>query len=121
MSRRSVLMDSLDLWISDHDYAFVFNALSFMFADVLKNYACQKITKHLDENVGFLVQGLNAALVACAPHLSRLGFSLPVPEARVVDDAADIVEAMHKESEEAFRAEQAVASAAPAPRAKVYA
>jgi len=79
MSSRSVFMENLELVISDNNYAVLVNALTFLFADVLKHYACQKIAQRIDEHMGVLIDGLNAALTACAPYLVKLGFQLPEP------------------------------------------
>jgi len=79
MSSRSVLMDNLELWVGETNYAVIVNALSFLFADVLKNYACETIANHLDEHVGTLIGALNSVLSTCAPYLERLGFTLPAP------------------------------------------
>lgn len=78
MSSRSVVMDNLDLWISESYASVMINTLSYLFADVLKEYACQKIMEHLDEHLGPMIAGLNAVLAACAPHLARLGFDILV-------------------------------------------
>ncbi|CAE8641977.1 unnamed protein product, partial [Polarella glacialis] len=80
MSSRSVHMDHLELWVGETNYAVVVNALSFLFADVLKSYACQKIADQLDEQMEVLVASLNSALVTCAPLLNRLGLDLLPPD-----------------------------------------
>jgi len=77
MSSRSILMDSLELTVGETSYSMIVNALTFLFADVLKNYACEKIAERLDEHMGFLIEGLNTVLVACTPYLEKLGFQLP--------------------------------------------
>eukprot|EP00435_Cladocopium_sp_Y103_P026933 s1545_g6.t1 len=68
---------SLDLWVHQTDWSVstIVNALTFLFADVLKRYACEKIANKLDEHMSVLVEGLNSSLVSCAPLLKRLGFS----------------------------------------------
>jgi len=81
MSSRSVLMDSLELWVCETNYAVVVNALSFLFADVLKGYACQKIAKQLDEHVETLITALNSVLTTCAPLLEKLGFTMDLESA----------------------------------------
>jgi len=77
LSNRSVLMDSLELWFGETNYAVILNTLSFLFADILKGYACQKILKHLDEHMGVFVTALNTVFVTCAPLLERIGMPLP--------------------------------------------
>jgi len=77
MSSRSVYMDNLELWVGQTNYAAIINALSFLFTDVLKGYACRKIASHLDEHVGTLVSALNSLLVKCAPLLEKIGLALP--------------------------------------------
>jgi len=73
MSSRSVLMDSLELWVENSNYAVIVNALSFLFADVLKEYACQKIGSYLDDHMGTLIGALNSAIITCLPLLAKLG------------------------------------------------
>ncbi|CAL1172728.1 unnamed protein product, partial [Cladocopium goreaui] len=77
MCSRKIEMASLDLWVHQTDWSLstIVNALTFLFADVLKRYACEKIASKLDEHMGVLVEGLNSSLVSCAPLLKRLGFS----------------------------------------------
>lgn len=77
MCSRKIEMASLDLWVHQTDWSVstIVNALTFLFADVLKRYACEKIASKLDEHMGVLVEGLNSSLVSCAPLLKRLGFS----------------------------------------------
>jgi len=77
MSSRSVHMENLELWVGQSNYAAIVNALSFLFADVLKGYACRKIASHLDEHVGTLVGTLNDLFVNCAPMLAKVGVALP--------------------------------------------
>lgn len=77
MCSRKIEMASLDLRVHQTDWSVstIVNALTFLFADVLKRYACEKIASKLDEHMGVLVEGLNSSLVSCAPLLKRLGFS----------------------------------------------
>jgi len=77
MSSRKIQMESLELWVLETDWSVsaVVNALTYLFADVLKTYACEKIASKLDEHMGVLVEGLNHCLVSCAPLLDRLGLS----------------------------------------------
>merc|ERR1712039_213541 len=77
MSSRSVVMESLDLIVSETKYEKIINALCFLFTDVLKGYACEKIVSQLDEHMGALVGALNAVLSACAPWLKKIGITLP--------------------------------------------
>lgn len=88
VSSRAVHMEHLELWISETNYAIVVNALSFLFADVLKSYACGKIQEHLDENMSILIEGLNTAMQTMAPLLKRMGFAIALPEAapKAIDD-----------------------------------
>jgi len=80
MNGRYVQMESLDLSITDSSYTLLVNALSFLFADLLKGYASRKIAKHLDEHVGTLINVLNNVIITCYPVLEKLGWSLPALE-----------------------------------------
>ncbi|CAK0911839.1 unnamed protein product, partial [Prorocentrum cordatum] len=76
--------------VDETGYAVIVNTLSWLFADVLRAYACRKIASHLDSHMGTLVGALNSLLATCGPMLARLGISLPaVPEA---ETEASIVE-----------------------------
>merc|ERR1712194_675956 len=77
MSSRSVVMESLDLWVSETKYDKIVNALCFLFTDVLKGYACEKMVSQLDEHMGALVGALNAVLATCTPWLKKIGIRLP--------------------------------------------
>jgi len=76
MSSREVHMESLELWVGETNYAMIINALSFLFADALKSYACERLAKHLDEHMGPLIDGLNSMLAQCLPFLEKLGYKL---------------------------------------------
>lgn len=80
LSSRSVHMENLELWVRETSYAMVVNALSFLFADVLKSYACQKITSQLDEHTAVLIDGINHIFATCTPLLSHLGISDPLQQ-----------------------------------------
>eukprot|EP00439_Symbiodinium_sp_Y106_P010574 s3783_g1.t1 len=112
MTSRSIQMESLNLWVHetearqevsdppapdatpDWGVSAMVNALTYLFADVLKSYACEKIASKLDEHMdpltlgrsrAFLlptvvnacseIESLNHYLVACKPLLERLGLA----------------------------------------------
>merc|ERR1719453_785446 len=58
----------------------IINALSFIFADVLKGYAIKKIGEHLDEHMTTLTDAINTVIQTCVPVLEKLGWSLPTLE-----------------------------------------
>merc|ERR1711933_209174 len=74
MSDRIIVMRDCTLEISESYASYLINALSYIFADVLKEYACRKILEHLDENIGPLIANLNLVLGACVPQMAKLGF-----------------------------------------------
>jgi len=76
MSSRSVAMEELDITIADSSFAPIVNALTYIFAEQLKVYVCEKIADRLDGLFGSGVQGLNSLLVTCAPLLRQLGWEL---------------------------------------------
>lgn len=80
MSTPQVHMESLELWVGETNYAVIINALSYLFADVLKDYACVKLGKHLEDPMGPLVDALNSMLTQCLPFLMKLGYTLPAGE-----------------------------------------
>lgn len=77
MTSRSIQMESLNLWVHETDWGVsaMVNALTYLFADVLKSYACEKIASKLDEHMDPLIESLNHYLVACKPLLERLGLA----------------------------------------------
>jgi hypothetical protein len=108
MSSRSVEMDSLELVVGETNYAVIVNALSWLFADMLKGYARNKIVSHLDEHVGTLVGALNSLLANCMPLLAKLGITLPssTDTGALVDlDAVEAVEDASAAAESASMAE----------------
>merc|ERR1711920_311806 len=87
ISSRKVLMETLELCVRDSSYSVIVNALSYIFGDVLKEYACAKVTKQLDKHTGKLVETLNQMLETSAPLLARLGWELPVQQQRPLPSA----------------------------------
>jgi len=77
MSSRTVHMEQLELWVQNTGFAAIINTLSFLFADVLKGYASQKIATQLDEHMDSLITTLNTVITTCSPMLMKLGWSLP--------------------------------------------
>ncbi|OLQ10501.1 hypothetical protein AK812_SmicGene5702 [Symbiodinium microadriaticum] len=77
MTSRSIQMEGLHLWVHETDWGVsaMVNALTYIFADVLKSYACEKIASKLDEHMDPLIESLNHSLVACKPLLERLGLA----------------------------------------------
>lgn len=80
MCSRSVHMEHLELWVQNTGLSVVINALTFLFADLLKGYASQKIAKHLDEHMGTLITALNTVIRSCTPVLMKLGWKPPLME-----------------------------------------
>lgn len=78
VSSRAVHMESMELCVRESNYAMIVNALSYLFANVLKDYACEKVSKQLDKHTDALVEALNGLLGQAAPLLARLGWQLPV-------------------------------------------
>merc|ERR1712032_512232 len=93
MSSRSVHMENLELWVGETNYAVIINALSFLFADTLKGYACRKICSRLDDHMEVLINTINSTLETCTPLLAKIGWELPAatPAVTEADDAADQV------------------------------
>merc|ERR1711990_278395 len=58
VSNRAVVMETLDLEVKKSGYSMVVNALAYLFSDLLKEYACKKIAKHLDTHTGTLIETL---------------------------------------------------------------
>eukprot|EP00746_Dinoflagellata_sp_MGD_P143948 gnl/MRDRNA2_/MRDRNA2_76707_c0_seq1.p1 gnl/MRDRNA2_/MRDRNA2_76707_c0~~gnl/MRDRNA2_/MRDRNA2_76707_c0_seq1.p1 ORF type:complete len:1003 (+),score=246.79 gnl/MRDRNA2_/MRDRNA2_76707_c0_seq1:27-3011(+) len=83
LSSRSVEMQSLELWFEKTSYAVkgadvlatIINTLTYLFADVLKVHACDKVKGMLDKHTETLATSLNGFLQTCAPLLKRLGWS----------------------------------------------
>ena len=78
------------------------NALSYLFADRLKTYACGKIASKLDEHMDVVIQSLNQCLMSClstisasvemcrgSPVLHRLGFQQLLPQKADLPAAVD--------------------------------
>jgi len=86
MSSRSVHMENLELWVGESNYSVIVNALSFLFADMLKDYACEKIISQLDEHTGVLITTLNTTIGTCMPLLKKLGWEIQLEAGA---DAAD--------------------------------
>merc|ERR1712118_418242 len=79
-----------ELCLRESTYSVIVNALSYIFGDVLKDYACAKATKQLDKHTGKLVETLNQMLETSAPLLARLGWQLPAQQPRQLPSAASI-------------------------------
>eukprot|EP00927_Polykrikos_kofoidii_P042543 TRINITY_DN36548_c0_g1_i1.p1 TRINITY_DN36548_c0_g1~~TRINITY_DN36548_c0_g1_i1.p1 ORF type:complete len:1139 (-),score=233.74 TRINITY_DN36548_c0_g1_i1:121-3513(-) len=81
LRRREVSMQNLELSIRQSSYSPIVNALTFIFADFLKDYACEKIERMLDKHTGTLMQALNGVIATSAPTFARFGLQLPTSHA----------------------------------------
>lgn len=92
LSDRSVHMETLQLRVGESNYAAIINTLTYLFANVLKDYASRKIAAQLDEHVGSLVGALNSVLANCSPLLAKVGIVLPGINGDVLGGTAQIEE-----------------------------
>jgi len=90
VSSRTVGMEILELNVHKSNYALIVNALTFLFADVLKDYACAKVAKHLDGHTDTLIEALNNLLDTGAPMLAKMGWQLPTSPPSAAEAAAAI-------------------------------
>mmetsp|Transcript_35996 Transcript_35996/g.84368 ORF Transcript_35996/g.84368 Transcript_35996/m.84368 type:complete len:995 (+) Transcript_35996:107-3091(+) len=75
-----VHMESLDLWVEESNYSMIVNTISYLFAEVLKDYACERIAKRIETDLGTVLDLLNTVLSTVAPIADKLGWQLPLPE-----------------------------------------
>lgn len=80
ISSREVAMESLELTIRDSGWSPIVNALTYMFAQYLNEYACSKIASQLDKHTGTLVGAMNMLLDQAAPLLARIGWNIPAAD-----------------------------------------
>eukprot|EP00929_Paragymnodinium_shiwhaense_P118360 TRINITY_DN90290_c0_g1_i1.p1 TRINITY_DN90290_c0_g1~~TRINITY_DN90290_c0_g1_i1.p1 ORF type:complete len:1042 (+),score=266.94 TRINITY_DN90290_c0_g1_i1:124-3249(+) len=92
VSSRAVFMETLDLTVRKSNYSMIVNALAYLFSDVLREYASQKIAKHLDNHTGALIDSLNNLLDASAPMLAKFGWQLPTATP-AIDELPDVTQA----------------------------
>jgi len=75
-----VHMENLDLLVEESSYAMIVNAISYVFSAALKAYACDKIMKRIESELGTTLELLNSVLATLSPIANKLGWRLPLPD-----------------------------------------